>query len=152
MSGGRGGVYAYRCLKPGARLRIPLLSWHWCYVGETTSFYHRDQQHRFGLGYRKYASAPQSWADLSPYVALRIPLPRWKWLLRSVETLLICALWPVYNVSKNRWNPRRIKPAEARRQRRLRDAGRNPRRLRSSVFLILVLAAVAWYCIGRWAS
>ncbi|MFL6145594.1 MAG: hypothetical protein ACJ72N_27500 [Labedaea sp.] len=144
----KGGVYAYRCLKPGARLRIPALSWHWCYVGETTSFYHRDQQHRFGLG--QYGGVAKDWADLSPYVALRIPLPPWKWLLRSVETLVILALWPVYNVSKNRWNPRRIRPGTARMQRRQRDLGLPVINLRSGTVALIVLgcAVAAWYWIG----
>jgi hypothetical protein len=146
-------VYAYRCLKPGARLRIPLLSWHWCYVGETTSFYHRHQQHVYGLG-QFGAGKEQPWSDRMPYVAFRIPLPPWKWLLRSVETLVILALWPVYNVSKNRWNPRRITPANARRLRRYRDAGGV--RLFGTVrwyhvVLILVAFALLWHWIGGMA-
>jgi hypothetical protein len=148
----QGGVYAYRALKPGARLRIPFLSWHWAYVGETNSFYHRDQQHRYGLG--RYGTPAKDWADRCPYVALRIPLPNWKWLRLSVETLVILALWPVYNVQKNRWNPRRIKPIVARRQRRARDLGRHPVNIgNGTLALVLLLCAVAgWYLLGRWAS
>lgn len=144
----KGGVYAYRCRKPGARLRIPVLSWHWAYVGETTSFYHRDQQHRYGLG--QFGGTAKPWADLEPYVAVRIPLPGWKWLLRSVETLLIVLLWPAYNVKKNRWNPRRITPWRAGWQRRLRDTG-STRVLAVRwyhVAAILGLATYVWMKIG----
>lgn len=143
----RGGVYAYRCLKPGARFRIPLLSWHWAYVGETTSFHHRHQQHVFGLG--QYGTRAKDWSDLHPYVAFRVPLPPWKWLLRSVETLVILAVWPVYNVSKNRWNPRRIKPITAKWQRVARDHGQwRPSITKGHVVLILVAISVMWYWIG----
>jgi len=108
----KGGVYVYRACKPAARLRIPILSWHCAYVGETTSFWHRNIQHL----------EQRPWADRSPYVWLRIPLPPWKWLLRSVETLVILALWPVYNHAKNQWNPRRITLMAQARQRAARDA------------------------------
>lgn len=115
------GVYVYRTRKPAARLRIPFLSYHFAYVGETKSFHHRHMQHVAGGG--RFNSEQRSWADLEPRVWLRISLPPWKWLLRSVETLVILLLWPVYNVSKNRWNPRRIQPASALWQRQCRDAG-----------------------------
>ena len=145
-----GGVYIYRCRKPGARLRIPLLSWHFAYVGETTSFYHRDQQHRYGLG--SYRTPAQPWADLSPYVWLRIPLPRWKWLLRAVETLVILLVWPAYNVQKNRWNPRRIPPRMARDQRIARDRGIRWPNYQALVAYALIVGAVTfpliWYWIG----
>ena len=39
-----GGVYVYRTRKPAARFHVPLLSFHFAYVGETTSFRHRHQQ------------------------------------------------------------------------------------------------------------
>jgi hypothetical protein len=148
----RGGVYVYRMRKPGARFRIPLLSWHTGYVGETSSFYHRHQQHVYGLG--KYATQPQPWSDREPYVWFRIPLPNWRWLRRSVETLFILLLWPVYNVQKNRWNPRRITPPVARQQRLARDAGRHPINIGSGwlAIIIAICAVVAWYWIGRIAS
>jgi hypothetical protein len=110
MSGG--GVYVYRARKPAARFRIPFLSWHFAYVGETTSFYHRHAQHM----------EQRDWSDRSPYVWCRIPLPRWKWLLHLVETLVILTVWPVYNHKKNLWNPRRITLTDQRRQRSARDA------------------------------
>ena len=115
------GVYIYRALKPAARLRIPFLSYHFAYVGETRSFFHRHIQHIQGGGL--YGVVPKPWADLEPYVWLRIPLPPWKWLLRTVEAVVILLTWPVYNISGNRWNPRRIKPWDATRQRALRDKG-----------------------------
>lgn len=115
----RGGVYVYRARKPGARLRIPLLSWHFAYVGETSSFHHRHLQHTEGGG--TYRAVAKPWADRSPYVVLRIPLPNWRWARLLVETLLIALVWPAYNVQKNRWNPRRITPRAAARQRAQRD-------------------------------
>jgi hypothetical protein len=117
-----GGVYVYRARKHSARWRIPLLSWHFAYVGQTSSFYHRHQQHMYGLG--KYASNAKPWADLSPYVAFRIPLPNIPLLRKSVETLVILAVWPVYNHQKNRWNPRRISLSKQARQREWREATR----------------------------
>jgi hypothetical protein len=144
----RGGVYIYRCRKPAARFRIPILSWHFAYVGETTSFWHRHRQH-MGIA-TNYTPTPQPWTDRDPYVWLRIPLPPWKWLLRSVETLAILAVWPVYNISKNRWNPRRIKPWTAQRQRQYRDVGAwAPSATRwYHVALILAVAAGLWMMIG----
>jgi hypothetical protein len=116
----RGGVYVIRARKPAARFRIPLLSWHFAYVGESNSIALRIAQHFVGGG--QFQVQPKCWADRSPYVWARIPLPRWKWLLRSVETLVILLLWPVYNDRKNRWNPRRVSLRDQRWQRSMRDA------------------------------
>jgi hypothetical protein len=107
----KGGVYVYRARKPAARLRIPVLSYHFVYVGETTSFYHRHRQH----------TEQRPWADLEPRVVARIPLPSWKWLLHLVEALVILAVWPVYNHRKNLWNPRRVSLPMQAMQRRHRD-------------------------------
>lgn len=107
-----GGVYVYRCRKPGAIFGWPLIGRHFAYVGETTSFRHRHLQHTVGGG--RYGHQAQPWADLDPVCVLRIPLPPWKWLLHAVETLFILILWPVYNHKKNLWNPRRIPMGVAR--------------------------------------
>lgn len=115
------GVYVIRARKPAARFRIPILSWHFAYVGESNAIDLRIAQHFEGGG--KYFTTPKPWADRSPYVWARIPLPPWKWLLRSVETLAILALWPVYNHAKNQWNPRRISLRDQAWQRSLRDVG-----------------------------
>lgn len=111
----KGGVYVYRTRKPGARYNLPILSRHFGYVGQTSSFWHRHRQH----------SETKPWADLDPR-CYRIGLPRWKWLRLTVEALLIWTLLPVYNVQRNRANPRRITPVEARRHRYLRNNGRHP--------------------------
>lgn len=132
----RGGVYVYRARKPSARLRIPILSWHFAYVGETTSFYHRHAQHL----------EQRPWSDRSPYVAFRIPLPRWKWLLRTVETLVILLVWPAYNHRKNQWNPRRISLRQQAWQRECRDSMGwcvNWTWLHATV-LVLVYMAIIW--------
>jgi hypothetical protein len=95
---------------------------HFGYVGETTSFRDRHAQHIGNLGSgAKFEKEGKPWADLDPVCVLRLPLPRWKWLLRSVETLVMLLLWPVYNHKKNLWNPRRIPLVSARRQRYARD-------------------------------
>lgn len=144
----KGGVYAYRTLKPGARFRIPILSWHWGYVGETRSFYHRHLQHSVGGG--AYRVEPKDWADRSPR-CYRLALPDWRWLRRSVESLAIGLLWPVYNVQKNRWNPRRIPPKVARWQRHQRDIGAhwliNIRPVHTVLFI--VLACLVWALIAK---
>lgn len=142
----RGGVYVYRARKPGARLRIPLLSWHFAYVGETNSFHHRHLQHTQGGG--TYNTVPKPWADRDPYVVLRIPLPNWRWLRRSVETLLIALTWPAYNVSKNRWNPRRITPSAALAHRAQRDVGHRP--LNVTLWHVFWLVFIAEVVIAKW--
>jgi hypothetical protein len=143
-------VYAYRTRKPCARFRIPFLSFHWGYVGETVSFKHRHAQHTLGDTVR--ATPQQPWADLDPRCRIRIPLPPWKWLLRSVETLLIVALWPVYNDRKNRWNPRRISLSTAALQRRTRDRGGLRVNLTyANMLLILVPALVLIWMVTRHA-
>jgi hypothetical protein len=113
----RSGVYVFRCRRPGLLGRIPLLGRHTAYVGEGWVDLRRKEHLAGGGRYRRPA---KPWSDLRPSIHV-IRLPYWKWLLRSVETLLILLLWPVYNVSKNRWNPRRIPPGVAEFQRRMRD-------------------------------
>lgn len=117
--GWAGGVYGYRTRKPGAWWGLPFIGRHWAYIGETTSFYHRGKQHIEGGG--TYQAVRKNWSDLDPKCYC-LPLPSWKWLLRSVETLAIVLTWPVYNIQKNRWNPRRIPPWQAAAQRAARDA------------------------------
>lgn len=141
----RGGVYVYRGRKPGARFNLPIISRHFIYVGESSSFHHRHIEHVHGGG--KYNAVAKDWSDLDPRVVLRIGLPNWVWLRRSVETVLILCTWPVYNHKKNLWNPRRIPLSVAHRQRLARDAGRHPVNLRPihvfvfSVLLIVVAVA-----------
>lgn len=118
---------------------------HFAYVGETFSFKDRHGEHIDGGG--RYGKAAQPWADLSPRVAFRIPLPRWKPLLRAVETLLIMVLAPAYNHAKNGWNPRRIPLSAAKRQRAFRDRTRlglspNARPAHGATVALLVVAAV----------
>lgn len=116
-----GGVYVYRCRKPGliGKLRLPLVSHHFAYVGETVNFAQRHAEHTRGGG--RWGRAAKPWADLDPRCVLRIPLPRRKPLLRLVEAALIVALMPVYNDRGNRLNPRRIPLRSQHRQRWMRD-------------------------------
>jgi hypothetical protein len=136
----KGGVYVWRTRKPAAAYNIPIVSRHFGYVGQTSSFWHRDQQH---LGQGVYAGKP--WADLDP-VVYHFALPDWKWLRLALEALLIWSLFPVYNVLLNKHNPRRIKPTAAYRQRAVRDRGRRPLNIRPvHLYLwLLALAGVAW--------
>lgn len=118
----RGGCYIWRTRKPGAVFGLPIIGRHTAYVGETVSFYHRERQHLLGGG--TYDVRGKDWADLAPR-CYRIPLPTWKWLMRSVETLLIWVLCPVYNIRKQPfYNIRKIKPSTARLHRLAREVGR----------------------------
>lgn len=178
----RGGVYVYRTRKPGAvfgmptsfTLAVALLMtatlaflggpWplaalllacsgrHFAYVGETRSFAHRDRQHRSGDV--RWGSHAKPWSDLDPK-CYRLSMPGWKWLLRSVETLLIVLLWPVYNDKKNRWNPRRITMARARSMRYARDDVRAGGSLGNRLWGRLVTlraphAMFALLCLSAW--
>lgn len=118
----RSGCYLVRTDKPHALRGFPIIGRHFGYVGETRSFYLRERQHRGNVGSRDvYQHAAQPWSDLRPKF-YRIPLANWKWLMRSVETVLIGALCPVYNVAKQPpWNIRRISQGRAWTQRKLRD-------------------------------
>lgn len=130
------GVYVFRTRRPGALGYLPwwigivgaCLSWvalamlgepqvfallalaisprHFAYVGESTRVGLRKKAHLQGSV--RYNQPPKPWADLDPSWYY-LPMP-WapKWLLRSVETLLILLTWPVYNHQKNLWNLRRI--------------------------------------------
>ena len=126
----KGGIYGYRVRHHSNPMRR-----HWGYIGESVSFYFRNRQH---MGTSNYAAAAgkrltvpvkvpaQPWSDLDPTFHRIIRLPWWlcwKWVLRPLETLVMLATWPVYNISKNGWNPRRITKREAQRAREARDAG-----------------------------
>lgn len=118
-----GEVYAYRTRKPGALLGLPLIGRHWGYVGQTRNPKMRDREHLEGGG--RYGAAPKDWADLEPrrYVLFRLKhCPQW--VLDLAEVVAIRLLLPVYNVQHNRGNPRRVKPAVARAQRRGREMTR----------------------------
>lgn len=134
----RGGVYLYRTRKPAALFNLPLLSRHWAYVGQTSSFWHRHRQH----------GETQPWSNLDPK-CYRIPLPDWRWLRLVIEQAMICLVWPVYNHSGNLWNPRRIPLSMAKRQRYARDHGGIRFNFRPvHLVLILALAVLVWTKIG----
>ncbi len=115
------GCYVWRTRKPHAFLGLPIIGRHTAYVGETSSRYHRDRQHRYGGG--TYGHTAKMWADLDPKVyALPCLLPWWKPARKAQEKLWILLLAPVYNVQWNGWNPRRITPRQLERQRWARDA------------------------------
>lgn len=114
----RGGIYLWRVDHHQRRFRRVT-----GYVGLTNSFYHRKRQH---LGQDSRAAA-KGWSDLRPrcYEVIRLPWWLcWRWVLSPLETLVILATWPVYNVSKNRWNPRRRTISQAAVDRARRDQRR----------------------------
>lgn len=124
MSGGYNGagVYVFRVRRPGLFGHVPILGRHFGYVGMSRHVRSRRAQHLKGSV--QYNTMPKPWTDLKPtwyYIAL--PLAP-KWLLLTLETVLILCLWPVYNHQKNLWNPRRISLRAAQRQRGARDVVR----------------------------
>lgn len=143
MSARRGGVYVIRTRKPGAVWGLPIIGRHTGYVGLTSSFHHRRRQHLEGDSYHQVGA--KCWADLQPRFYPLIPLPNIRFLLEVVESLLIAALCPVYNVRKQPpWNVRKIRPSTARRQRSSRDTfGVAYRATRTAAHLLLLAALVA---------
>lgn len=140
------GVYVFRTRRPGLLGRIPLLGRHTAYVGEG----HVRSRYRDHLdGSVRFNAFPKPWADLKP-TWYYLPLPYWKWLLRTVETLLIALLWPVYNQQKNLWNPRRIPLKTAKRQRGQRDLIGWSFNLRPAHFMIWICSAVLIYANDGW--
>jgi hypothetical protein len=125
----RGGIYLWRVDHHRNRARRVT-----GYVGRTNSFYFRSKQHM--------GKAP--WADLQPVCHKVIKLPWWlcwAWVMDPLETLVIMCTWPVYNDSKNHWNPRRIPRSQARVQRLHRDQGSRSLTYRAGVSLAHVRRA-----------
>lgn len=132
------GNYAVRTKKPHAPLGLPFIGRHWAYVGQTTSRYHRDRQHK-GLDPRVPASP---WSDLDPKWYPLPSLPWWRWSRELSEWFWTIVLLPVYPVPKQApWNLRRISKASAVRARAARDARRLNAPGRQLVIDILVTCA-----------
>lgn len=112
------GVYIFRTRRPGLFGRVPLIGRHFGYVGQAMHIRHRKDVHLKGS--MKYNVFPKPWSSLKPSWYF-IPLPPFRWILLTVETMVIALLWPVYNHQKNLWNPRRIPLKTATRQRAQRD-------------------------------
>ncbi len=114
----RGGIYLWRVDHHRKRFRRVT-----GYVGLTNSFYHRKRQH---LG-QDVRTPAKGWSDLRPkcYEVIRLPWWLcWRWVMAPLETLVILATWPVYNIQKNRWNPRRRTLGQAAMDRVKRDQKR----------------------------
>ncbi len=151
----KGGVYVWRTRKHASPSRR-----EFAYVGESVSFSSREADH---LGRGRYGHSAKDWADLDPKMYRVIRLPWWlcwKWVLRPLETLVILAVWPRYNVAKNKWNPRRIPPYLAKRQRAARDAGgvayraqvftaRGVRVLAQILGVVLILAGIVGTVVSQ---
>jgi hypothetical protein len=137
-----GEVYAYRTLKPWWAL---ILKRHWAYAGQTRNPAMRHVEHVQGGG--RYGAVAKDWSDLDPrrYVIWRSAAVR-NWRLNLAERLVILALLPVYNVTMNLANPRRITKSAAHAHRVRRDLGM-PRLPSWRWFLalsVLLLAGVEW--------
>lgn len=114
----KGGIYLARTLRHSTQIV------HWWtralsrrengYVGLSNSFRLRWKQHE----------ASQPWSDLDPQWRAVVRLPWWlcwRWILEPLETAAMLWYRPRYNVSKNKWNPRRISTYAAVSQRNQRD-------------------------------
>lgn len=115
----RGGIYLWRTYHHRSRMRRVT-----AYVGLTNSFHFRQLDH---LGQGRNGQPAKPWSDLDPRCYQVIPLPWWlcwRWVMAPLETLVILLSWPVYNVQKNRWNPRRRTIEQARMDRAMRDRKR----------------------------
>jgi hypothetical protein len=122
----RGGLYVVRADKPHSFLGLPIIGRHFAYAGMTNSFAARQGQHERGSVI--YGSAPASWSDLRPKF-YRLPLPYvlthpkfGRKGMKALETVLIYALCPVYNVTQQPpWNLRKMTRTHAARERARRD-------------------------------
>jgi hypothetical protein len=125
-------IYVYRTQKPHAVVGLPFIGRHFAYGGRTNNPKRRDSEHLVGGG--RYNAPPKPWADLRPrrYVVFRLKR-RAELTTRLLELLVIRGLFPVYNVTHNMGNPRRIKPFKAARQRAHRDAYGTTARLAPAV-------------------
>lgn len=121
---------------------------HFAYVGETVSFKDRHGEHVNGGG--RWKRKAQPWADLDAKCIFRLPLPTWKWLLRSIETFLIVFLFPVYNDRKNKGNLRRITLRAAKRQRAKRDKRKTKINFNMSAAHMIVIIALALTIWSQW--
>lgn len=146
----RPGVYAYRTRK---HLRRGV---EWGYVGESTNLPLRAKCHAGTCRHATCAEKP--WYDLKVgYWELRLPWwLGWKWVLRSIETILIVVLRPRYNVAKNRRRGR-VPLSVAKVQRANRDrmaahySGRIADRhaldylIRATAVALILAGPIGWY-------
>lgn len=110
------GVYAYRTRRHFNPRRS-----EWGYVGKSRNLDMRDRCHAGACG-RHAGCTEKPWWDLKKrrYV-IRLPWwLGWDWLTLSLETLLILALKPRYNIAKNPW-PGKLPRAKQLAQRLVRD-------------------------------
>jgi hypothetical protein len=145
-------IYAYRTRKPHG-FGLPVVGRHWAYVGRTSVPHLRHSEHMVGGG--KWRAKPKPWADLEPrrFVICR-KKRRMEITTHFLEWFWIKVLMPVYNVSMNRTNPRRIKPWTQAAQRAHRNqygqaAAVVPAVLKLSALSVVALAVLALVQMGR---
>lgn len=136
------GCYVHRARKPHSPIGLPVIGRHVAYVGQSNSRVDRDRQHLQGGGTYRATAKPYADLDVKIY-PLPCLFPNWRRGRLMQEQLWIWLLWPVYNVSGNRWNPRRIKPAAALRQRRARDAAGLSWNIGRALLRWLIFCAIA---------
>jgi hypothetical protein len=125
---------------------LPLFSGrHNAYVGQTSSRYFRDQQHKHGSFRWQKGSA--AWADLDIKIyPLPCLFPRSTTAREIQEKLWILLLLPVYNTQWNSKNPRRITSGKAEQQRYARMNGGvrkyAPRVLRFGIYAVVLVGAI----------
>lgn len=115
----RAGIYLARTRKHRGRGREN------GYVGRSNNVKLRERCHRGQCSHAGCAAKP--WIDLDPVFHWIVKLPwwlSWRWVQSPIEALCIAVLMPRYNVQLNKQNPRRVTPAEQRRQRAKRDRWR----------------------------
>ncbi len=151
------GLYVHRTRKPHAFLGLPIIGRHFAYVGQTSSRYHRDRQHRYGGGRWNAVAKPYTDLDLKIYPWPCV-FPRWEWARKTQEKFWILVLLPVYNDEWNKANPRRIPIGKAEAQRWARDAARGRygigvnlgRAAARWALMLTVLAGAGWSAWEMW--
>jgi hypothetical protein len=138
----RPGVYVYRTRRHLRR------GTEWGYAGMSTNL---PKRYRCHAGTCKHNCHEKPWYDLkAAYFELRLPWwLGWKWVLLSIETILIAVLRPRYNTQKN---PRRSKvpPGAQQVQRAIRNARAiaGDGRLRPSPLDLLIRITAACLIVG----
>lgn len=133
------GIYVYRTfrhMRPGTE---------WGYGGMSTNLPLRAKCHAGTCVHARCLEKP--WYDLKSWY-WELPLPwwlGWKWLLLTLETIMLVLLWPRYNVQNNP-RPNKVGPYQQKIQRAARDrvrAGTPP-----VVTGVPAMAPIVWRLTG----
>lgn len=156
----KGGLYIWRVRKPHALIGLPFIGRHIGYAGMTNSYRRREREHLEGS--ITYGTLPAAWSDLNPKCYRVLPLPpcllrarntiRREWIVKRLETALIWLTIPVYNETQQApYNMRRIRPRQARAERKRRDEyGRLYRVARWGLAIFVRVAILALGIYAYW--